>query len=62
VLYTAPNQAAKLLPGEWATISEDYHWHLEITPSPDRLSQIGGIHVNDVPPEEAARRLREAWA
>jgi UDPglucose--hexose-1-phosphate uridylyltransferase len=61
VLYTAPNQAAKLLPGEWSSIAEDYHWHLEITPSPDRLSRIGGIHVNDVPPEEAARRLREAW-
>ena len=62
VLYTAPNQAAKLVPGEWSTIAEDYHWQLEITPSPDRLSRIGGIHVNDVPPEEAARRLREAWA
>jgi UDPglucose--hexose-1-phosphate uridylyltransferase len=61
VLYTAPNQATKLLPGEWSTIAEDYHWHLEITPSPDRLSRIGGIHVNDVPPEEAARQLREAW-
>ena len=62
VLYTAPNQAAKLVPGEWSTIAEDYHWHLEITPSPDRLSRIGGIHVNDLAPEEAARRLREAWA
>src|SRR6202158_1095817 len=61
VLYTAPNQAAKLVPGEWSTIAEDYHWHLEITPSPDRLSRIGGIHVNDLAPEEAARRLREAW-
>ena len=60
-LFTAPNQAAKLLPGEWSTIADDYHWHLEITPSPDRLSLIGGIHVNDLPPEEAASRLREAW-
>jgi len=61
VLYTAPNQAAKLLPGEWSSIADDYHWHLEITPSPDRLSRIGGIHVNDLPPEEAVRRLRDAW-
>jgi len=61
VLYTAPNQAAKLLPGEWSSIAEDYHWHIEITPSPDRLSRIGGIHVNDLPPEEAVRRLRDAW-
>ncbi len=42
-------------------IADDYHWHLEITPSPDRLSRIGGIHVNDLPPEEAVRRLRDAW-
>src|ERR1700687_1993323 len=28
VIYTAPNQAAKLVPGEWSTIAEDYHWHL----------------------------------
>ena len=61
VLYTAPNQAAKLLPGEWSSIAEDYHWHLEITPSPDRLSRVGGIHVNDLPPEEAVERLRRAW-
>ncbi len=61
VLFTAPNQAAKLLPGEWSSIAEDYHWHLEITPSPDRLSLVGGIHVNDLPPEEAVERLRRAW-
>ena len=47
VLYTAPNQAAKLLPGNGRRIADDYHWHLEITPSPDRLSRIGGIHVNE---------------
>jgi len=40
-----------------------YHWHLELLP---RLS-LGagfewgtGFHINPVPPEEAARRLREA--
>jgi UDPglucose--hexose-1-phosphate uridylyltransferase len=60
-LYTSPNQAAKVLPGEWATISEDYHWHIEITPSPDRLTRVGGIYINDTPPEEAARTLREGW-
>jgi UDPglucose--hexose-1-phosphate uridylyltransferase len=61
-LYTTPNQAVKLLPGEWSSIAEDYHWHLEITPYPDRLSQIGGIHVNDLPPEEAVELLRGVWA
>ena len=62
VLYTAPNQAAKLLPNEWSTIAEDYHWHIEITPTPERLTRIGGIHVNETSPEDAARRLRDAWA
>jgi UDPglucose--hexose-1-phosphate uridylyltransferase len=60
-LYTAPNQGAKVLPGEWSTIAEDYHWHVEITLSPDRLTRIGGIYVNDTPPEDAARTLRDAW-
>ena len=62
VLYTAPNQAAKVLPSEWSTIAEDYHWHLEITPAPERQSRIGGIYVNEIRPEEAARRLRAAWS
>ena len=30
-LYTAPNLAAKILPGEWSTIADDYHWHIEVT-------------------------------
>ena len=59
-VYTSPNQSAKVLPGEWATIAEDYHWHIEITPAPDRLTRVGGIYVNDTPPEDAARALREA--
>ena len=60
-LYTAPNLAAKILPGEWSSIADDYHWHIEITPIPDRLSRIGGIHVNDTPPGGGRRRLRDAW-
>ncbi len=60
-LYTCPNQSAKVLPGEWATVSEDYHWHIEITPGPERLTRIGGIYVNDTPPEDAARALRDSW-
>jgi UDPglucose--hexose-1-phosphate uridylyltransferase len=60
-LYTAPNVAAKILPGEWATIGDDYHWHLEVTLDPYRRARIGGIYVNETPPEDAARMLREAW-
>src|SRR3989304_1867166 len=61
-LYTAPNQAAKVLPTEWSTIAEDYHWHIEVTPTPERLGRVGGIYINETPPEEAARKLRETWA
>ena len=61
VLYSAPNLNAKVLPGEWATIADDYHWHIEVTPTPPHRGQLGGIHINETPPEEAARRLREAW-
>jgi UDPglucose--hexose-1-phosphate uridylyltransferase len=60
-LHTAPNLGAKILQDEWATIADDYHWHLEIVLQPERATRVGGIAVNEVPPEEAARRLREAW-
>jgi len=42
-----------------------YHWHIEIMP---RLSQVAGFewgsgfYINTVPPEDAARYLREAAA
>jgi galactose-1-phosphate uridylyltransferase len=60
-LYTSPNVKAKILPGEWSTVVDDYHWHIEIIPNAHRRSRIGGIYVNEVFPEEAARRLRESW-
>ena len=59
-LYTAPNRRAKVLPGEWATLAEDYHWHLEITLDLHQRSLVGGIYVNETAPEEAARLLRES--
>lgn len=61
-LNTAPNVAVKILPGEWSTIADDYHWHLEVTLDPYRRARIGGIYVNETPPEVAAKRLRDAWS
>jgi galactose-1-phosphate uridylyltransferase len=29
---------------------------------PYRRARVGGIYINETPPEEAARILREAWA
>ena len=60
-LHTAPNLASKLLQEEWATVAEDYHWHLEISVQPERVNRVGGIFINDTPPEHAAEQLRKAW-
>jgi UDPglucose--hexose-1-phosphate uridylyltransferase len=59
-LHTGPNLQAKVLPGEWDTVARDYHWHFEMLPRPERRSTVAGIAVNETPPEEAARLLREA--
>ena len=61
-LYTAPNRAAKVMAGEWATLADDYHWHIGVIPGPERLKRVGGIYVTDTPPEAAASQLRDAWA
>lgn len=42
-----------------------YHWHLEVFPRMVRTAGFewgGGIHINPVPPEQAAARLRETDA
>jgi UDPglucose--hexose-1-phosphate uridylyltransferase len=42
---------------------EEYHWHLELVPRPPQLVGLEwgtGIHINPVPPELAAERLRGA--
>jgi UDPglucose--hexose-1-phosphate uridylyltransferase len=61
VLHNAPNLRSRIMQGDWATIRDDYHWHIEILTHPERLNQIGGIYVNETPPEVAAADLRDAW-
>jgi UDPglucose--hexose-1-phosphate uridylyltransferase len=61
-LYTSPNRNAKVFPEEWQTIGDDYHWHLEVVQNPAQLTKFGGIFVNELPPEVAARRLTDAWS
>lgn len=61
VLHNAPNLRSRIMQGEWATIRDDYHWHLEVVTEPERANRVGGIHVNETPPEAAAAALREAW-
>ncbi len=58
-LHTAPNPVMRLRDEEWETLAEDYHWHIEIVPGRRGPETIGGFYVNSVPPELAARTLRE---
>jgi UDPglucose--hexose-1-phosphate uridylyltransferase len=61
IIHTAPYRRMKK--GYWATIENDYHWHIEIIP---RLTRVAGFewgtgfYINPMPPEDAAKFLREA--
>lgn len=64
ILHTSPpTQLRAEEPGYWATLADDYHWHLELVP---RISQIAGFewgsgfYINPLPPEDAALFLRKA--
>ncbi|RMD87421.1 MAG: galactose-1-phosphate uridylyltransferase [Calditrichaeota bacterium] len=62
VLHSGPNMNAGKLRGYWKTLEKDYHWHIEITPRFRGYTsfEIGsGFQINTVPPEEAAKILRE---
>jgi UDPglucose--hexose-1-phosphate uridylyltransferase len=61
-LHTAPNLRSRILQGDWATIRDDYHWHLEVITQPERINRLGGIFINETAPEVTAATLREAWA
>jgi hypothetical protein len=60
VVHTAPNVRSRILLGEWATIRDDYHWHIEVVVQPEAANRVGGIFVTETPPEESALKLREA--
>ncbi|HSE46812.1 MAG TPA: hypothetical protein VLA89_15955 [Gemmatimonadales bacterium] len=61
VLHNAPNLRSRILQGDWATIRDDYHWHIEVIALPERVNRVGGIFVNEKAPEATAGELREAW-
>ena len=61
VLHTAPNLRSRILQGDWATIRDDYHWHIEVVASPERVNRVGGIYVNETPPEKTAADLRASF-
>lgn len=61
LIHTAPFRRQK--PGYWKTIDQDYHWHIEIMPRITRVAGFewgSGFYICSLPPEEAAKFLREA--
>ncbi len=62
ILQTAPNSVLMEEPTAVATLTDYYHWHIEIIP---RLTTMAGFEwgsgafINPTPPEVAARYLRE---
>jgi UDPglucose--hexose-1-phosphate uridylyltransferase len=61
VVHNAPNLRSRILQGDWATIRDDYHWHIEVITFPERVNRVGGIFVNEKAPEETAAELRTSW-
>jgi UDPglucose--hexose-1-phosphate uridylyltransferase len=60
LIHTAPFR--RLRAGYWSTISQDYHWHLEIIPRltrPAGFEEGSGFFINPVSPEDAAVTLRK---
>jgi len=65
VLHTSPNLNVKPYRAvTWRTLTEDYHWHIEILPiipGKSRSYSFKEVYFNSLPPPEvAAKDLREA--
>jgi UDPglucose--hexose-1-phosphate uridylyltransferase len=63
ILHTAPPAHPRPgKPEQWASLAQDYHWHIELVL---RLSRIAGFewasgfYINAMSPEDAARFLRK---
>ncbi len=60
LLHTAPFRRQKI--GYWKSIDHDYHWHIEIMPRLTRMAGFEwgtGFYICPLPPEDAAKFLRE---
>ena len=63
LIHTIPNvKAGRKHSLDWTTLELDFHWHIEFIP---RLTQVAGFewgtgfYINPMPPEDAAKYLRE---
>jgi UDPglucose--hexose-1-phosphate uridylyltransferase len=62
VALKAPPYSVQLHTAPVGEDTRSYHWHIEVIPrvaATNGLAWDGGIHINPVSPEEAARALRE---
>jgi UDPglucose--hexose-1-phosphate uridylyltransferase len=62
VALKAPPYSVQLHTAPVGEETRSYHWHIEVIPRlapTNGLAWDGGIHINPVSPEEAARALRE---
>ncbi len=60
VIHTAPSRIPRR--NQWHTLSEDFHWHIEVMPRIRRLSgfELGsGMYTLSTSPEDAAKYLKE---
>ncbi len=60
ILHSGPNRT-KRRGGAWKTLSDDYHWHIEIMPRYVRIDGFEwgtGLYINAATPEQAAENLR----
>jgi UDPglucose--hexose-1-phosphate uridylyltransferase len=61
ILHSGPNRT-KRRRWAWKTLSEDYHWHIEIMPRYVRIDGFEwgtGLYINTTSPEQAAEKLRK---
>jgi UDPglucose--hexose-1-phosphate uridylyltransferase len=60
ILHSGPNRTRRRK-GAWKTLSQDYHWHIEIMPRYVRIDGFEwgtGLYINAATPEQAAENLR----
>ncbi len=62
VIHTAPFRRMQLNTNRWATIEQDFHWHMELMPQLTLMAGFEkgtGFYICAVPPEQMAEYLRE---
>ncbi|MDZ7372474.1 MAG: galactose-1-phosphate uridylyltransferase [candidate division KSB1 bacterium] len=62
LIHSGPNTTYGQRRGYWRTLTQDYHWHMEIVPMVRGFTSfelVSGMRVNFLPPERGAAMLRE---